>query len=96
MSSDPEMVTLRLFAALRDAVGEREVHLPCAGATVQEMLEQFVDTCAQDVRSFVFDKQGKQWPSLLILINEEPPADRQATRVQPGDVISLLLPLAGG
>ena len=96
MSSDLGKVTLRLFAALRDAVGEREVHLPCAGATLEEVLNQFVDTSPHDVRRFVFNKQGEQWPSLLLLVNDEPVEDRRETRVQPGDVISLLLPLAGG
>ncbi len=90
------MIALRLYGPLRAAVGQPEVRLPCAGATVEEVLVRFVEERDDDIRSFIFDGQGNRWRSLIVLLDGEPVQDSQATRVKAGDVISLLLPLAGG
>ncbi|NIO76580.1 MAG: hypothetical protein GTN69_12025 [Armatimonadetes bacterium] len=96
MSVDAPLVTLRFFGALRDTIGQKEVCLPCAGGTVKEILLRFVEEHGDAVRHFIFDEQGNQWRSLLLLLNDEPIEDNQETHVKAGDVISLLLPLAGG
>jgi len=96
MSVATGTITLRFFGALRQAIGQREVGLPWAGATVEEVLRRFADESSEEVRSFIFDRQGRRWRSLLLLLNEEPVEDSQATRVADGDILALLLPLAGG
>ncbi len=36
------------------------------------------------------------WQSLILLLNDEPPLEGPDTRVHAGDVVSVLMPLAGG
>ncbi len=96
MSSGSAAVTLRLFGPLRNAVGQREVQLPCAGGTIGETLLRLADEWGDCVRPFIFDKQGNQVRSLILLLNDEPVGDSKATVVHAGDVVSVLLPLAGG
>jgi len=91
-----EMVTVRVFGALRQAMGQTEVRLPCAGATVKDALVQLGQGCNGDVASYIFDKQGNLWRSLMLLVNDDPVSDALCQRTNPGDVITLLLPLAGG
>ncbi len=95
MSSN-SMISLRLFGALRDAAGKKEVELPCAGSTVKEALAQFVAESGGDVGRFIFDDRGNQWRSLMLLLNDDPVEDAEQTVLNAGDVVSLLLPLAGG
>ncbi len=98
MSSDSDnaLITLRLFGPLRDAVGQAQICLPCAGATVKEVMVRFAEERGDAVRPFIFDGEGNLWRSLILLLNGEPIGDSQSTRVKAGDVLSLLLPLAGG
>jgi len=95
-TAQTEMVTVRVFGALRQAMGQSEVRLPCAGATVKDALVQLGQGSNGDVASYIFDKQGNLWRSLMLLVNDEPVSDALCQRTNPGDVISLLLPLAGG
>lgn len=95
MSDNDALVSLRLFGALRSAVGQKEVQVPCAGGTVNEALLCFTEQHS-GVRSFIFDGEGKQRRSMILLLNGDPVSDSQTTLVEEGDVVSLLLPLAGG
>jgi molybdopterin converting factor small subunit len=96
VSPDTTQITLRLFGALRDAVGEKEVALPFSEGTVEETLHRFIEGRGQAARRFIFDGEGNLWRSLLLLLNDEPIEDAKTTAVKAGDVISLLLPVAGG
>jgi len=96
MTTGPTNVTLRLFGPLRNALGFREISLAWAEGTVREALLSFVEQHSAPVRSFLFDGHGNLWKSLIVLVNDEPVADLQTTRVRAGDTISILLPLAGG
>jgi len=95
-TAQAEMVTVRVFGALRQAIGQNEVKLPCAGATVRDVLVQLGQVSNGDVASYIFDKQGDLWRSLMLLVNDEPVSDARCQKTNPGDVITLLLPLAGG
>jgi molybdopterin converting factor small subunit len=96
MSDNDALVFLRLFGALRDAVGHKEVQVPCAGGSVSEVLLCFAEQHGDPVRSFIFDGEGKPRRSMILLLNGDPIGDSQTARVEEGDVVSLLLPLAGG
>ena len=90
------MVKLRLFAGLRDIVGKKEVQLEQDGVTLKELLKGFAAQYGEKVQGFLFDNSGNVWQSVMVLVNDEP-ADRDlAAPVQAGDVISILLPTAGG
>lgn len=91
-----DIVTVRVFGALRQALGQSEVKLPCAGATVKDALVQLGQASSDDVARYIFDKQGDLWRSLMLLVNGEPVSDALCQKTNPGDVITLLLPLAGG
>jgi MoaD family protein len=90
------MIKLRLFAGLRDAVGEKEVKMEESDITLKELLQKFAASRGEKVRDFLFDSEGNVWRSVMLLINDEP-ADRELqTKVKSGDVVSILLPTAGG
>jgi len=90
------MITLRLFASLRDLVGKKEVHMEHEDTTLKELLEEFADRQGEKVRDFLFDREGRVWQSVLLLLNGEPVGKDLHTQVKSGDVISILLPTAGG
>jgi molybdopterin converting factor small subunit len=89
-------ITLRLYGALRQAAGGREVQVAAGEATLGEVLHRFTTDHAPHASDMLFDREGNLWRSLILLLNEEPADDGPQTRVQAGDVVSVLLPLAGG
>ncbi len=96
MSVGAMEITFRLFGALRDTVGCKQVNLPWSGGTVKEALDCFVEQQPSRARAFIFDSHGNLWRSLIVLVNDEPIPDAQTSLVKEGDTISVLLPLAGG
>lgn len=95
-TTQTETVTVRVFGALRQAIGRSEMQLPCAGASVRDVLIRLIAESAGEAGSYIFDKQGNLWRSLMLLVNDEPVEDAFRQRTNAGDVICLLLPLAGG
>jgi len=89
-------ITLRLFGPLRTSIGQREVRLSCVDGTIMDALSAFVAEQGEAARPFVFDEQGNQRRSVILLLNGEPVADARTARLRPGDMLDLLLPLAGG
>ncbi len=96
MSAHGSTITLRLYGALRQAAGSREVQLDLREATLGEVLHSFTKDHAPQASEMLFDREGNLWRSLILLLNEEPAGSGSQTRVQAGDVVSILLPLAGG
>ncbi len=96
MSGTGGTVTLRLYGALRQAAGSREVALECGGVTVKEALQHFAEKHVPRAAEMLFDRQGNIWSSLILLLNEEPAEHGPQTPVKAGDVVSVLMPLAGG
>lgn len=98
MSSECAEVTVRLFGPLRDAVGRREVRLPHPGGTVKDALARLADCGGDSVRQFILDRDGNVRRSLIVLLNDAPlrAGESDHARLEQGDVLSLLLPLAGG
>ncbi|NIM05986.1 MAG: MoaD family protein [Armatimonadetes bacterium] len=90
------MVTLKLFAGLRDAVGKKEVQLDKDDLTLTQLLEHFAQSYGEKVRDFLVDKEGNIDPSVLLLVNDEPVGQDLQAQVKSGDVVSILLPTAGG
>jgi MoaD family protein len=92
------MVKLRLFAALRELAGSKEVEVQAQGdaLSIAEALEQLAARFGDKARGILFDKQGAVQSSVLLLVNGEPAQHGAATRVKPGDTVAVLLPTAGG
>jgi len=88
------MIKLRLFAALRELAGAKEVEVE--GASIREALEQFAQRFGERAWGILFDKQGQVQASVLLLVNGEPAEQGPATTVQSGDTVAVLLPTAGG
>ena len=95
-SAEAAAVTVRVFGALRQAIGQSEVKVPCAGDTVKDVLRRLSADRNGEVEHYIFDKQGNVWHSLLLLVNDEPVDNVLQQTTSPGDVICLLLPVAGG
>ena len=90
------MVTLRLFAGLRELVGKREVELPADNIPIKRLLSEFAEPYGEPARRFLFDQQGELWESLLLLVNDETVDRKAEALVKSGDVVSILPPTAGG
>jgi len=90
------MIKLRLFSSLREIAGAKEVEVEGEALVIKEALSRFVQRYGEKARQILFDQQGQVWPSVLLLVNGEAAANGPATQVKAGDVVSVLLPTAGG
>ena len=90
------MIKLRLFSALREIAGAKEVEVEGNELTVGEALQQFAQRFGEKAQQVLFDKDGNLQQSVLLLVNGESAAHGAATRVKSEDVVSVLLPTAGG
>jgi len=72
------------------------VTVECGATTVQEALQCFAEKHLPRAGQMLFDRQGRLWSSLIVLLNEEPASQGPETPVTAGDVVSVLVPLAGG
>jgi MoaD family protein len=90
------MVTLRLFAGLRDLIGKKEVGVAKDDSSLKEVLKAFSQEHGDKVQEYLFDEQGEVQASVMLLINNEPTTHGTDTKVKAGDVVSILLPTAGG
>ena len=90
------MIRLRLFSSLRAIAGAKEVEVEGESLSIREALGQFAARYGEKAQQILFDKQGEVWASVLLLVNGEAADDGPDTRVRSGDVVSVLLPTAGG
>lgn len=85
-----------MFASLRQMAGSKEVEIEGSELSVKEALERFAERFGEKAKQVLFDQQGELWPSVLLLVNGEAAESGGETRVKSGDVVSVLLPTAGG
>lgn len=78
------MATLRLFASVREAVGERSVTIE--GATVGEVIDNAAEKFGEHFTALV--------PTCRVWVNGEPA--HAATALGPTDEVALLPPVSGG
>ena len=90
------MITLRLFASLRDVVGRKEVEIEGDDLPIRDALRRFADSYGERVKGFLFSPQGQLWDSVMLLVNGEPIGRGEDAVLRAGDVVSVLLPTAGG
>jgi MoaD family protein len=90
------MIKLRLFSSLRDLAGSKEVEVDGDQVSIKRALSSFADRYGDKAKQILFDQQGEVWPSVLLLVNGEAAENGPATEVKSGDVVSVLLPTAGG
>ena len=90
------MITLRLFASLRDLAGQKEVNIEKENATLKELLDDFAGKYGEKAHDVLFDQDGNIWQSVMLLINGQPVDREPGVPVKSGDVVSILLPTAGG
>jgi molybdopterin converting factor small subunit len=96
MSDGNGCVTVRLHGALRHEAGTRDIALPGDIGTVGDALRRLGEQYGERASHMIFDRNGNVWRSLILLVNEEPAKLGPETQLKGGDVISILLPLAGG
>jgi MoaD family protein len=89
---------VRYSAQLRAAVGvaEEAIDLP-EGASLETLLVHLAKRHA-DATSHLVTDAGEARRCLLVVVNDAAllPADAAATELHPGDVVTLLPPIAGG
>lgn len=90
------MVKLRLFSALREIAGAKEVEVEGNGGSIKAALDAFAGKYGEKARGALFDGQGELLPSVLLLVNGEAAENGGATTLSAGDTVQVLLPTAGG
>jgi len=90
------MIKLRLFSALREIADSKEVEVEGEELAIGESLQQFAQRFGEKAQQILFDKDGNLQQSVLLLVNGESAENGAQTRVKSGDVVSVLLPTAGG
>ncbi len=96
MNGGDGCVTLELHGALRYEAGARDVSLPSDVGTLRAALLRLVEDCGERASRMLFDRDGKVWRSVVLLVNGEPVKHGLETELNEGDTVSILLPLAGG
>jgi MoaD family protein len=91
-----DVIKLRLFSNLREIAGAKEVEVEGEQLSIKHALDRFADRFGGRARQCLFDRQGQLLPSVLLLVNGEATESGQETQVKSGDVVSVLLPTAGG
>jgi len=89
------MIRLRLFSSLREIAGSKEVEVEGEELSIGQALIRFADRF-EKAREVLFDRDGRLFPSVLLLVNGESAEGGEMARVKSGDVVSVLLPTAGG
>jgi len=89
-------ITFRLFGPLREIVGAKAVSRPYAEMTAADALTRFADEQGDSVKPMLFDSEGRRRRSVIILLNDQTLGECEGVRLRGGDVLSVLLPLAGG
>lgn len=86
-------------AQLRAAVGrpEEEVELP-EGSNLATLLAHLAERLTDGAASHLLASGGRLRPSLLVVVNDTAASAEEAaaTVLQPGDVVLLMPPIAGG
>jgi MoaD family protein len=90
------MIKLRLFSALREIAGSKEVEVEGEELAIGEALRQFAQRFGEKAHQVLFDKDGNLQQSVLLLVNGESAENGAQTQVRSGDTVSVLLPTAGG
>ncbi len=90
---------VRYTAQLRTLLGqaEEDVDLP-EGSNLAELLRRVAGQRGPDAKEHLLMPTGEPRPSLLMVVNDAAVSAREAAAVvlQPGDVVTLLPPIAGG
>ncbi len=90
---------VRYTAQLRTVLGqtEEDLELP-EGSNLAELLRGLADRCGHDAQAHLLTPTGEPRPSLLMVVNDAAVSAHEAATVvlKPGDVITLLPPIAGG
>jgi MoaD family protein len=89
------MIRLRLFSSLREIAGSREVEVEGEELSIGQALTTFAGRY-EKAKDVLFDKDGRLFASVLLLVNGESTDGGAEARVKSGDVVSVLLPTAGG
>ena len=100
MIGDKILITIRLFAALREAVGERAVKIPFSdGLTVKLALETLVKQNSNLLELLYQDKDNKKLNDFYHILVNGMAIERQDgldTKLNENDIISILPPVGGG
>jgi MoaD family protein len=90
------MIKLRLFASLREIAGKKDVEVEGDSISIKQALERLTAKLGDGARPVLFDGNGEVWASVLLLVNGDAAGDGVNTVLKSGDVVSVLLPTAGG
>jgi molybdopterin synthase sulfur carrier subunit len=89
---------IRLYATLRQTVGQRDVDIPVeAGDTVRTVLERLLSRYP-DLRPRILDEAGEPQRAVNLFLNGRmiDYLDNLNTPVQDGDELAIFPPVAGG
>jgi molybdopterin synthase sulfur carrier subunit len=93
-----DVTVVRLYASLREAVGERDIEVALPdGATIGDLIIRLVEL-RPALADRLLDDDGNIPPSVNVFVNGRDIRDlsRLATPVMPDDEVTILPPAAGG
>ncbi len=91
-------VIVKLFPGMSEVLGGNMLSVTTRAGTVDELLNCLAARYGKEFTAWVFDEDGEFRDGLLITVNSTAIGnlDGLATVLQDGDVLSIILPVAGG
>jgi len=90
-------ITINYWAQARQAAGIASEQVELAGPpSISELLRQLVQSHGDPLRRLVLNGDDKPHPSILLFIGEDQVLVDAARVVNPGEVLNILPPIAGG
>ena len=90
-------VKLKYMSQLKAALGtsqeEIEIATPC---TLDQLLSGLVEKHGDNLKPLLFDREGNFQRSLLICLGDQQLPVGDATPVNDGDEVTLIVPISGG
>ena len=90
---------IKVFATIREITKNREIELESEdGVTVKDAVKLMVDRYGERLANYLLEKNGKPKPAFLLMVNGISIKELEGleTRLQDGDVLAILPPVAGG
>ncbi len=90
------MVTVRLYANLRDIAGKNELRID--GSTAKEIIDRLNSTLGEKFDKIMKDENGKLRENIIFLVNGKNIRFLSGTdtKIEGGDIIDIFPPVAGG
>lgn len=90
-------VTVKYWGQIKQSTGKTSEAIELAdGATVRDLVERLLDFYGEALRAHVVRAEGASRQSVLLAVGEEQVEWDAPRKLEDGDVVTFLPPIAGG